>query len=136
MANSDNVLRGGLTSKHIDLPELLRVVDFEPRAISLLAAEEVSRNEKVFINPAREFDLALISVSTAHPYNSSNDRSAEILFCTDGELEIRDTGTETILKLNKGDSAIVPAAVHGYELHGNAVLYKAAVPLTQMASDE
>ena len=30
MANSDNVLRGGLTSKHVDVPELVSVVDFEP----------------------------------------------------------------------------------------------------------
>ena len=30
MANSDNVLRGGLTPKHVDVPELLRVLDFTP----------------------------------------------------------------------------------------------------------
>ncbi|BDH56299.1 hypothetical protein MTP03_12380 [Tsukamurella sp. PLM1] len=33
MANSDNVLRGGLTPKHVDVPELLRVLDFTPRTV-------------------------------------------------------------------------------------------------------
>ena len=37
MANSDNVLRGGLTRKHIDVPELVSVVDFEPLADPVLA---------------------------------------------------------------------------------------------------
>src|SRR6185436_11955329 len=42
MANSDNVLRGGLTSKHVDVPELVSVVDFEPLADPVLTATSVA----------------------------------------------------------------------------------------------
>ena len=42
MANSDNVLRGGLTSKHVDVPELVSVVDFEPLADPVLTATPVA----------------------------------------------------------------------------------------------
>ena len=129
MANSDNVLRGGLTPKHIDLPELLKVVHFEPRPIDLLATEKSGENEKIFINPASEFVLSLISVSEENSYLSSTYRSAEILLCTDGEASMQDIGTKNNLKLKKGNSVIIPAAVKGYKINGNAVFYKAAVPI-------
>ncbi len=129
MANSDNVLRGGLTPKHIDLPELLKVVHFEPRPIDLLETEESGGNEKIFINPASEFVLSLIAVSEENSYLSSTDRSAEILLCTDGEASMQDIGTKNNLKLKKGNSVIIPAAVKGYKINGNAVFYKAAVPI-------
>jgi len=131
MANSDNVLRGGLTSKHIDLPELLKVVHFEPRSINLLKTEDRGENEKIFINPAREFDLSLISVSAAHSYLSSSDRSAEILLCTDGEVWMQDIGSLANIHLKKGNSVMIPAAVKGYKLSGHGVFYKAAVPIAE-----
>jgi mannose-6-phosphate isomerase len=44
MANSDNVLRGGLTPKHVDVPELLKVVNFEERDIKILQCQEKNIN--------------------------------------------------------------------------------------------
>jgi len=131
MANSDNVLRGGLTAKHIDLPELLKVVNFEPRSIDLLKTEDRDENEKIYINPAREFDLSLISVSAEHPYLSSSDRSAEILLCTDGEAWMQDIGSQANINLKRGNSVMIPAAVKGYKLSGHGVFYKAAVPIQE-----
>jgi mannose-6-phosphate isomerase len=131
MANSDNVLRGGLTPKHIDLPELLKVVHFEPRPIDFLETRESGENEKIFINPANEFVLSMISVSEKNSYLSSTSRSAEILLCADGEASMQDIGSKNNLKLKKGNSVIIPAAVNGYKINGNAVFYKAAVPITE-----
>ena len=129
MANSDNVLRGGLTAKHIDLPELLKVVNFEPRPVELLETRDCGVNEKLFITPADEFVLSLITVSEQNIYISSTHRSAEILLCSRGEAAIQDTGTKDSLIIKKGDSVLIPAAVKAYKISGSADFYKAAVPV-------
>jgi len=131
MANSDNVLRGGLTNKHIDLPELLKVVNFDPRPVDLLETTDSSENEKIFITPADEFALSLISVSEKNSYFSSTSRSAEILLCSEGEAALQDAGTKNSLKIKKGDSVLIPAAVKGYQISGKAVFYKASVPIKE-----
>jgi mannose-6-phosphate isomerase len=136
MANSDNVLRGGLTPKHIDLPELLKVVHFEPLQVRILDKEKMGVNETVFVNPAEEFDLATITVSENTPYVRSTAESAAILLCTDGAAQIHEMESGSKLKFKKGDSAIVPAAVENYEIRGQAVLFKASVPRLRMKIEE
>ena len=131
MANSDNVLRGGLTDKNIDLPELLKVANFEPRPVDLLETSDSSQNEKLFITPADEFALSLISVSENNSYFSSTPRSAEILLCSDGEAALQDAGAKNSLTIKKGDSVLIPAAVKDYQISGKAVFYKAAVPIKE-----
>ncbi|CAB1061216.1 Mannose-6-phosphate isomerase (EC [Olavius sp. associated proteobacterium Delta 1] len=129
MANSDNVLRGGLTAKHIDLPELLKVVNFEPRPIDLLQTRDCGENEKLFITPANEFVLSSISVSEERSYLSSTHRSAEIVLCSAGEAVLQDIAAKNSIIIKKGDSVLIPAAVKVYKINGNAVFYKAAVPI-------
>ncbi|GAA4676385.1 mannose-6-phosphate isomerase, class I [Gordonia humi] len=61
MANSDNVLRGGLTPKHIDVPELLRVLDFTPVSLDDLTPQtRVVGAEHVYLTPAPEFQLSWV----------------------------------------------------------------------------
>ncbi len=129
MANSDNVLRGGLTPKHIDLPELLRVVHFEPRPISILETENQGSNENVFLTPAPEFMLSTFTVSPESDYLSAAIRGAEILLCTNGIARIQNMARENSLEIKKGDSVLVPAAVEGYRISGKATLYKAGTPV-------
>jgi len=131
MANSDNVLRGGLTAKNIDVPELLKVVSFEPRPINLLETNDCGKSEKVFITPASEFVLSLISVSEENSYYSSTRRSAEILLCSDGQADLQDVGSKSSIKIKKGDSVLIPAAVKGYRINGDALFYKAGVPIKE-----
>ena len=129
MANSDNVLRGGLTDKHIDLPELLKVVNFKPRPIDLLETNDRGKSEKSFITPASEFVLSLISVSEEKSYYSPTRRSAEILLCSDGQADMQDVGSRSSINIKKGDSVLIPAAVKGYQINGNGLFYKAGVPV-------
>lgn len=129
MANSDNVLRGGLTLKHIDLPQLANVAHFKPQSIHFLATAESGKNEKIYFCPAEEFVLSAVFVSRHRCYESSTSRSIEILFCTDGKATIKDCGSGNTLKINKGNSIMIPAAVKRYALGGQAVFYKAAVPI-------
>ncbi|GAC79655.1 mannose-6-phosphate isomerase, type 1 [Gordonia malaquae] len=63
MANSDNVLRGGLTPKHIDVPELLRVLDFTPVDLDdLMPTSKTVGAERVYLTPAPEFQLSRIEL--------------------------------------------------------------------------
>ena len=67
MANSDNVLRGGLTPKHVDVPELLRVLDFTPTTEAQLRPP--TRREGIgliYETPADEFAVALLTLDGDH----------------------------------------------------------------------
>jgi mannose-6-phosphate isomerase len=128
MANSDNVLRGGLTPKHIDSPELLRVLKFEDRDVSLLKPEKSNANELMYPSPATEFVLSVITLSRKATYQSPKDRSVEILICTQGKVTIIDRSDLTETQLRQGASAIVPACVERYSIKGEGTCYKAAVP--------
>ncbi|MBW2407888.1 MAG: mannose-6-phosphate isomerase, class I [Deltaproteobacteria bacterium] len=128
MANSDNVLRGGLTPKHIDVPELLKVLHFKPRPVNILKAVKKNKNERVYASEADEFVLSVVSTSAGSPYQSSESRSVEIILCTEGTAYLKDEGTQEIINIKKGESAIIPAAVIGYSITGDALIYKAAVP--------
>ena len=129
MANSDNVLRGGLTPKHVDVAELLRVLKFEDRDITLLKPGKSVANELVYPSAAAEFVLSVITLNKAATYQSPKDRSVEILICTRGKATIFDRHDRTETQLRQGASAVVPAAVEGYSIKGEGTCYKAGVPL-------
>ena len=129
MANSDNVLRGGLTPKHIDVAELLEVLDFGERVPNLLSCRPGNVGELVYECPAKEFILSVIHVNSKTSYTSPQKRSVEILLCTAGAGKIKDFGSGEEMKLKKGHTVIVPAATIDYSLIGNATVYKATVPI-------
>ena len=129
MANSDNVLRGGLTPKHIDIPELLNVLNFEEREVNILETKQINNCERVYSSSAEEFILSVIHLKQGMRYNSPAHRSIEILLCTDGNATIGGPGENDELAIDKGTSILIPAAVTRYHIKGNVTLYKAAVPL-------
>jgi len=131
MANSDNVLRGGLTPKHVDVPELLNVLNFEEREISVLSQEAISDSEGIYSSQAEEFILSVIQVKKDVSYTSPVERSVEIILCTNGKATITDIEKGDILHLNKGSSVIIPAAVETYGIDGEATFYKASVPVSK-----
>jgi len=128
MANSDNVLRGGLTSKHVDVPELLRVLNFKNQDITLLKPGKSMMHEQLYSSPAKEFVLSVISLNKSDTYQSPEFRSVEILICTRGAVTIFDPRDQSETQLPQGASAIIPAAVQGYSIKGEGTCYKAAVP--------
>jgi mannose-6-phosphate isomerase len=129
MANSDNVLRGGLTPKHVDVPELMNVLNFEEREIDILHPSESNECERIYTSRADEFVLSVIALKKDLTFYSPINRSVEILLCTDGEVIITDLGNNDKLAFDRGKSIIIPAAVKSYCIEGNATLYKAAVPV-------
>lgn len=130
MANSDNVLRGGLTPKHVDVPELLRILNFEGSDITLLTPEASVTNELIYPSPAAEFVLSVITLSTGNVYQSPLQRSVEMIVCTQGNLTIAEPDSHTETELPQGASVIIPASVTRYSLKGEGTCYKAGVPLS------
>jgi mannose-6-phosphate isomerase len=130
MANSDNVLRGGLTPKHVDVSELLRILKFEDRDVTLLKPVKSIANERIYPSPASEFVLSIITLKGEATYQSPKNRSVEILICTRGNLTISDFCDLTETQLPQGASAIVPACVERYSIKGEGTCYKAGVPLS------
>lgn len=128
MANSDNVLRGGLTPKHVDVPELLTVVDFASGTPPVLDGESVSPVETIYPTPATEFVLSRITLSGQESYTAHAETGVDTLFVLDGPVRIEAAGeTQT---LGRGHAVLVPfggeyvVTAQG----GAATLYKAAIP--------
>jgi mannose-6-phosphate isomerase len=129
MANSDNVLRGGLTPKHIDVQELLAVLNFTDGDLNILSPKNLTPGEAIYSTEAEEFVLSVIRINKAAPFSSPRDRSVEMMMCTEGEVSVTDLRAGNITRLTRGISIIVPAAVEQYSIEGDGILYKAAVPL-------
>jgi mannose-6-phosphate isomerase len=128
MANSDNVLRCGLTPKHVDVPELLNVLDFNAYEVEFLSPEKIGACETLYSSPVEEFVLSTIVLKPGEIYKGKKHRSAEILLCMDGTATLSDIGTDHRISIKKGVSLIIPAVVAGYEMKGEAIFYKASVP--------
>src|SRR3989440_6203738 len=108
MANSDNVLRCGLTSKHVDVPELLRIVRFEPSDPGLLRPEASEEGEEVYDAPIDEFRLSRYVLAPGGAPRTLDDRTPQILLCTAGTVRLTSKdGSE--LDLARGESAYLPA---------------------------
>ncbi len=129
MANSDNVLRGGLTPKHIDVKELMNVLNFEEMDVNILRPRTVNPCENRYDSIAEEFVLSVITVKTGVDYCSSAIKGVEILLCTDGNAVVADFAETKQVNIKKGMSILIPAVVNKYRIKGDAVLYKAAVPV-------
>ncbi|MDP3178376.1 MAG: mannose-6-phosphate isomerase, class I [Spirochaetaceae bacterium] len=128
MANSDNVLRGGLTGKHIDIPELVSVLSFNAQAMVSAEPEPVSPREEAYPVYAPDFRLSRVSLGAGQDYRRSG-RSPEILLCAGGEASILVAG-EGPLPLARGESVFVEAEAPEYEIEseGGALVYRASVP--------
>lgn len=128
MANSDNVLRGGLTPKHIDIPELFSTTVFEPKAFNnlKLSPQSVDQNEEVFLTSADDFQFSVIAL-TEQPY-SVHIKTAEILFVLEGSVTISNELGE-VHTLTKGQSAFISAQCLVYQLSGAGKLARATTPI-------
>ncbi len=128
MANSDNVLRGGLTSKHVDVDELLRILDFNTCPLEVLTPQSVGNHEERYPSPADEFELSIIRLQVDQRYDSGQRPPApEILLCIDGKAQIIWQGSSKGMDLIRGESVLVPAGLPRYQIEGKTILYKAAV---------
>ncbi|MEV0534918.1 mannose-6-phosphate isomerase, class I [Kitasatospora sp. NPDC050463] len=122
MAASDNVLRGGLTPKHIDLPELLAVTDFSPTQPDTIRPVATGDHGKTYPTPAPQFRLTSYrtgpdaTVTLRHP-------GPDIVLCLQGEITIR--RDDTVATLPPGHAAFLPRTGGPAELSGPGLAYHA-----------
>ncbi len=128
MANSDNVIRAGLTAKHADVPELLRILRFEENQGGIIKPQARNRSEWVYPSPAKEFVLSRLSLEKGVPYHERRRKSLEIMICTQGNAEITEVPSAETLPVSRGSAFLVPAMVKEIVMQGDATLYKACVP--------
>jgi mannose-6-phosphate isomerase len=123
MASSDNVLRGGLTPKHVDVPELLKVLDFRPLHVEPLRSV-VEAGEHVYPTPAREFRLSYFDLAGA-PLEVTIT-GPEIWLVTSGAIELTADGAAA-LRLEPARSAFVSASTGRLRLSGSGRIFRAKV---------
>ncbi|WP_392508143.1 mannose-6-phosphate isomerase, class I [Naumannella halotolerans] len=105
MANSDNVLRGGLTPKHIDVAELSRVVDFSPEVPRVLHPVPEGPGISRYPTPAPEFAIWEVRDPVAASVPATD--APRILLSVAGDLRLTGTGQE--LTLETGQAVFLPA---------------------------
>jgi len=135
MANSDNVLRGGMTVKHIDIDELMTVGRFRSDATVVLSGEEISHRDDARpgdgaycreIEYPTSFDEFAFSRLVAGGDCHVPAGTAQILFCHAGPLSVRCDGLD--LDLSAGESVFVDAASEDLRVFGAGELFRARVP--------
>jgi mannose-6-phosphate isomerase len=132
MANSDNVIRAGLTSKHADVPELIRILRFEETQGTIIQPRMRNQSEGVYPTLAKEFLLSRVSLQEGSPHHERGRKSLEMMICTEGNAEITDQATAEVLPVSRGSTFLVPAMVKEVAMEGDATLYKATVPAQEV----
>jgi mannose-6-phosphate isomerase len=134
MANSDNVIRAGLTSKHADIPELLRILCFEESVGGVIKPQARNQSEWVYPSPAKEFVLSRLCLRKGALYHEKGRKSLEVMICTEGNAEITDVLAAETLSVTRGSTFLVPAMVHEVTVEGDATFYKAGVPAVETSA--
>jgi mannose-6-phosphate isomerase len=124
MANSDNVLRGGLTPKHVDVPELMKHTLFEEVIPEIMKGTPTRMGEKLYSCPVPDFGISKIDLFAGSEYEAIA-RSLEIMLVTEGGALINNN-----IVLKRGEAvALLPGAEYQLYASGNCTLFKAFVPV-------
>ena len=123
MANSDNVLRAGLTDKHVDVPELMKHVNFEATDPKIIKASNEA--EQSFDAPVEDFFLKKIRVDNEFTFTSQN---TTIVFVYDGEGKFNAGGKSIHLK--RGEAALLMSGEKiKTEANAPLILYTVSTPV-------
>jgi mannose-6-phosphate isomerase len=115
MASSDNVLRGGLTPKFVDVPELLKTIAFEAVGVPMLHAETTLLGQEVFRPPFQEFQLQRVELEPGAEPVPLVQAGAAVLLVVSGSVLLDSPKGD--LRLARGASAFLPAAEAPVNVH-------------------
>jgi mannose-6-phosphate isomerase len=118
LANSDNVVRAGLTAKHIDIPELLKLTD-PTVAVPVIEPRAIGAGVSVYDSPAPEFRLYRAELGPGEV--TLPGTCARVVLCVEGVGALR--ASSGSLKVAKGESCYLSAADGGVTASGPAVLF-------------
>ena len=121
MSASDNVLRGGLTPKHIDVPELLSVLDFTPAEAPYLHSTSPSEGVAAFRPDAADFEL--IRIDGMFLDSTFTVTGPGIVICSAGNVSI--SGAESSTAVTRGESVYITPDEAGLRFTGSGTLFLA-----------
>ncbi|MEU4243206.1 mannose-6-phosphate isomerase, class I [Actinoplanes sp. NPDC026619] len=128
MAASDNVLRGGLTPKRVDVPELLEVLRFEVLDDPILHPTEVAPGVLTWPVPIPDFVLYRVEVDATRPPTEVPAEGPRIMVATAGDLFIGESVDGTPIELTRGNAAYAPADAGKLKIAGTGQVFIATVP--------
>ena len=124
MANSDNVLRAGLTDKHIDVKELMRHIKFQETVPDIINPPQ--GQERIYYSNAEEFELCQYDLKTKEEL-TIHSKTAEIFLLIEGTIAIH--WEKGFLELHKGEAAIVIANKKAqFRATTNSLLFRVTIP--------
>jgi mannose-6-phosphate isomerase len=129
MANSDNVLRGGLTTKHVDVPELLNILTFEGGTPEVFSGLQLSAEQRVYRTPAEEFELSRIALTPRGRYAGEATYGPKALIVLEGSGTLTSAGKSK--SLHRGSIVFAPSGVQ-FVLEtrdDDLVVFQAGLPL-------
>lgn len=124
MANSDNVLRGGCTPKHIDVAELVKVLSFRAGPIAVISPSPNDAAVQRYLTPAAEFELTRLRVNGS--LRVAEALGPRILLVVEGG-PVRVTAGTAELTLDAGESAYLEPTGEAVGIEGKATCFCAAV---------
>jgi mannose-6-phosphate isomerase len=119
LANSDNVVRAGLTPKHVDVPELLKLTDPTAR-VPVIEPRPLGGGVSVYDSPAPEFRLYRAALGPG-AVTLPGAGCARVGLCAEGTATL--SAGSGALKVAKGDSCYLPARDGAVTASGPAVLF-------------
>lgn len=131
MANSDNVVRVGLTPKFKDAETLLDILDYTPRPVTILGNTPGVSDEVVYVTPAAEFQITRWALSPGATRVETTGGKLEALLVTNGDIAI-DWQNGSRAEFHRGETVLIPACLDVFTLHapGGAEVFKTEIPIT------
>jgi mannose-6-phosphate isomerase len=128
MAASDNVLRGGLTPKRVDVDELLKVLRFEVLDDPILPSTEVAPGIQTWSVPVPDFVLYRLTLDGTHAPTEVPATGPRVVLAVAGDLFVGKAVDGTPVELSAGTAAYAPASAGRIKLAGDGTAFVAAVP--------
>lgn len=125
MASSDNVLRGGLTPKHVDVAELLRILTFASGKAEVLALPP----DGAYRTPAREFETRAVVLGPSERWRGSTAGGPAVVIDIEGDVAIS-AGSHGLV-VPRGGVVLIPAALGNYDVaatNGPSTVFATTVP--------
>ena len=130
MADSDNVLRGGLTPKHVDPDELLRILNFSEYKPDIIKIPSHHSSWFCYPSPAREFVLSVINCTEGEAF-SLRETGPAIAIVTRGSAAVSTEESGNLTMIQKGESIFIPAGKNRQlSFHGNFTAHIASIGVT------
>jgi len=124
MANSDNVLRAGLTTKHIDIAEVLNTLEYKPYTQKIILPKNRDDIYFIYSVPVKEFELQSLHIKPGKKLTLQLHNMPGILLCSQGEVII----SEHKKVLSPGKAAFITSDISDLTLSGQGIIWLATVP--------